>query len=65
MDRLEENVLHILLVIEHVTLLSLDPALLFVFLMDVSVHLEQSLTGRKMNVYIQENVKVYNVIITR
>ena len=41
-DKLEENVLRILIVIEHVILLDLLPVLLFVLLMDVSVPLEQS-----------------------
>ena len=41
-DKLEENVLHILDVVKHAAVLSLDPALGFVFEMDVSVQMEQS-----------------------
>ena len=40
-DKLEENVLHTLVVIEHVTLLDPLPVLISVFLMDVNVQLEQ------------------------
>ena len=41
-DKLEKNVLHTLIVIEHVTILDLLAALAFVLLMDVSVHVDRS-----------------------
>ena len=61
-DKSESSVLHILVVTKHVIVLILQSAHRSVLLMDVNVQLEQLLTGRNVNVYVQINVKVKRMV---